>query len=97
MPACVERKPGHYWVKIEDARVQWHIARWTGEHFEMPCNPCPFPPLAFTKIGPRVEDQLLSVKAAMDAPHYGWNDTLIDNYFDACDPIRSFVEEADLK
>lgn len=96
MPVCADLKPGHYWVKIEDARVQWHIARWTGEHFEMFMNPARRGFEAFDEIGPRVEDQLLSVKAAMDAPHYGSNDTQLDNYFDACDPIRDFVEEANL-
>jgi hypothetical protein len=90
------RKPGHYWVKIESARRPWHIAYWTGVHFEMFRHPARFREHAFDEIGPRVEDQLLSIKTAMDAPHYGSNDTQLDNYFEACDPIRDFVEEINL-
>lgn len=89
------RKPGHYWVKIEGARRPWHIAYWTGAHFEMFRTGGRVFEEGFDEIGPRVEDQLLSVKEAMDAPYRG-QDTQLDNYFDACDPIRDFVEEANL-
>ncbi len=96
MPVCPERQPGHYWVQVTGPVIHLYLAYWTGEHFLVPGSPTRFRPEQFGWIGPRVEDQLIAVQEAVDAPHYGSNDTQLDNYFDACDPIRDFVREVNL-
>lgn len=98
MPVCAERPAGHYWVKIADARRPWHIAYWTGEHFEMFRHPTRFSPTDFDEIGPRVEDQLLSAVEAYEDPHYGFPQYEYNRHLDdALQPISNFVKEANLK